>query len=51
MTGDAFKFFTDKCDPPLSDLAPTDVGAVPPGIFRLAISEEWVAFVGEKRSH
>jgi hypothetical protein len=51
MTGDAFKFFTDKCGPPLSDLAPTNVGAVPPGILRRAISEEWTDFASEKRSH
>jgi len=51
MTGDVFRFFTDKCGPSLSDLAPTDVGAVPPGIFRLAMSEEWATFAGEKRGH
>ena len=45
-TEDVFDFFFKKCGPALSDLDPAKVGAIPPGIFRRAVGEEWRAFVG-----
>jgi hypothetical protein len=45
-TDDIFDFFFKKCGPPVSDLEPARVGAIPPGTFRRAIGEEWRAFTG-----
>jgi hypothetical protein len=45
-TDDTFDFFFEKCGPPVSELDPTRVGAIPPGIFRRAVGEEWRAFTG-----
>jgi hypothetical protein len=45
-TDDIFDFFFKKCGPPVSDLDPARVGAIPPGTFRRAIGEEWRAFTG-----
>ena len=47
----AAEFFDNKCGPPASSLAVTDVGAVPPGGFRQAISEEWAAYLDEISNH
>ena len=65
-TGDAINFFIKTCTPPvgvfanagaapagpgmlsLSDLA--NVGAMPPGMFRRVIGEEWASFVEETRT-
>ena len=45
QTNEAVEFFFQKCDAALSsDLAKLDVGAVPPGIFRYTVQEEWAAF-------
>jgi hypothetical protein len=48
-TNAAVNFFDKTCltdfSRPLSDRAPSNLGAVPPGIFRLAIGEEWAAFI------
>lgn len=46
-TSEAVEFFSGKCGPPLSDLAPADVGTVPPGSFRHAIVEAWTAAKGK----
>ncbi len=43
-TADASDFFFRVCGPPLSDLAQAKIGAVPPGIFRRVVDEEWRAF-------
>ena len=40
---DASDFFLGVCGPPLIDLA--QIGAVPPGIFRRVVGEEWRGFV------
>jgi len=45
-TDDVSDFFLGICGPPLSDLDPAQVGAVPPGIFRRAVAEQWHAFIG-----
>lgn len=65
-TSDAINFFIKTCIPPvdvlgnagaaparpgmlsLSDLA--NVGAVPPGMFRRVIGEEWASFIEETRA-
>ena len=65
-TSDAINFFIKTCTPPvgvlanagaapagpvmlsLSDLA--NVGAMPPGIVRRVIGEEWASFVEETRT-
>jgi hypothetical protein len=49
-SSDAVNFFAKTCGPPLNELAPADVGAIPPGLFRIAISREWDAFIEETRS-
>jgi len=46
-TGDAVDFFIKTCGPSLSDLAPENVGAIPPGMLRIAIRDEWAAFIEE----
>jgi hypothetical protein len=45
-TDDILDFFFKECGPPLSDLDPAKVGAIPPGIFRRAVGEEWRALGG-----
>jgi hypothetical protein len=42
-TADASNFFLGVCGPPPNDLG--QIGAVPPGIFRRVVGEEWRAFV------
>ena len=56
-TSDAVDFFIKACIPPvrLSDLvsanaASADLGAVPPGMFRHVIGDEWAALMEEKRT-
>jgi len=49
-TSDAVNFFIKTCSPPLSDLAPENVGAIPPGTLRIAIGDEWTAFIEETRT-
>jgi hypothetical protein len=46
-TSDAVDFFIKMCGTTLNDL--TNVGAVPPGLFRVAIRNEWNAFIEETR--
>ena len=50
-TSDAVNFLIKTCSPPLSELDPTNIGAVPPGMFRRAIGEEWSAFVEKTRTN
>jgi hypothetical protein len=65
-TDDAINFFIKTCIPPLGHLANAgaaplrpgmlslsdldNVGAVPPGLFRRVVGEEWAAFVEETRA-
>ena len=42
-TDDPINYFIRVCSPPIADLDPARVGAIPPGIFRVAIREEWNA--------
>jgi hypothetical protein len=39
--GDPVNYFIRVCSPPITDLDPAKVGAIPPGIFRVTIREEW----------
>jgi hypothetical protein len=63
-TGDAINFFMKTCTPPIGVLgsaAPTgpgmlsqsdfdNIGAIPPGIFRRAVKDEWATFIEETRT-
>ncbi|MET4425689.1 hypothetical protein [Bradyrhizobium sp. RT3a] len=49
-SGNAVDYFIKVCSPPITDLDPANVGAVPPGIFRVTITEEWDAIAGETRT-
>jgi hypothetical protein len=42
---DAINFFGKTCGPPLNDLDPAKIGVLPPGMLRIAIGEEWNAFI------
>lgn len=43
--GDAVNFLIETCSPPPSHLAPEKVGAIPPGLLRGAVRDEWNAFI------
>jgi type II secretory pathway pseudopilin PulG len=45
-TGDAVEYLVRTCSPRVTELE--NVGAVPPGIFRITIDEECAAFVKRK---
>ncbi|MCS3931216.1 hypothetical protein M2175_006247 [Bradyrhizobium elkanii] len=45
----AVDYFSEVCSPPITDLDPAKVGAVPPGLFRITITEEWNTIASEKR--
>jgi hypothetical protein len=47
--GNAIDYFIEVCSPPITSLDPAQVGAVPPGIFRITITEEWNTITGEKQ--
>jgi hypothetical protein len=49
-TGSAINLFIRVCNPPVADLDPIKVGAIPPGIFRVTIGEEWAAFTKGTRT-
>jgi len=48
--GGSVSYFIRVCSPPITDLDPAKVGAVPPGIFRVAIAEEWKIITEETRT-
>jgi hypothetical protein len=41
---EAVGFFRERCSPPAIDLDPAKVGAIPPGLLRVTVREEWVSF-------
>ena len=45
--GNAVDYFSEVCSPPITDLDPAKVGAVPPGIFRATIKQEWSTIAGD----
>lgn len=47
---DTVDYLMRVCSPPITDLDPAKVGAVPPGILRVAIAEEWNTITGETRT-
>lgn len=49
--GDPVKYFLRVCSPLITDLDPAKVGAVPPGIFRVTITEEWNTITERTRTH
>jgi hypothetical protein len=48
--GNTVDYLIKVCSPPITDLDPAKVGAVPPGLFRVAITEEWNTIAGETRA-
>ncbi|MGJ4923971.1 hypothetical protein ACQR0Y_25165 [Bradyrhizobium oligotrophicum] len=44
---DAVNLFIERCGPRASFLAPENVGAIPPGLLRDAVRDEWSAFIGD----
>jgi hypothetical protein len=48
--GDTVDYFVRVCSPPIIELDPAKVGAVPPGIFRVTITKEWATITGETRT-
>jgi hypothetical protein len=48
-TNDAVNFFIERCSP-LNDLVAANVEAVPPGMFRNAVVDEWTAFIEKTRA-
>lgn len=48
-TADAVEYLIRTCGPRVTELE--NVGAIPPGIFRITIDEEWAAFVKRERAH
>jgi hypothetical protein len=50
VSGNAVDYFIKVCGPPLGDLDPAKVGAAPPGVLRVTITEEWNTIEGETRT-
>lgn len=48
--GGSVSYFIRVCSPPITDLDPAKVDAVPPGIFRVTIAEEWKIITEETRT-
>lgn len=46
---DAINLLFKACAPLPSDLAPEKVGVLPPGLLRIAIRDEWNAFIERTR--